>query len=73
MAVKGAILGDILGSPYEFKRVRIRVPVTVNCSFITRYYDKLIVSDTFVDIDHNVIQYLLEIHWQKGMIRCTKY
>ena len=22
MAIKGAILGDILGSPYEFKRIR---------------------------------------------------
>ena len=29
MAVKGAILGDVLGSPYKFKRVRIRVPATV--------------------------------------------
>ena len=36
MAVKGAILGDILGSPYEFKRVRDydwkTVPLTGNHS-----------------------------------------
>ncbi|MCR5007988.1 MAG: ADP-ribosylglycohydrolase family protein, partial [Oribacterium sp.] len=36
MAIKGAILGDILGSPYEFKRVRDydwkTVPLTWNPS-----------------------------------------
>ncbi len=71
MAVKGAILGDILGSPYEFKRVREydwkTVPLTGNPLLLNmgRKKDETFFSpyfpDPFVQMDKSKEYYFQQV------------